>query len=455
MLAALCTLVPKGGAPGLLLVQPAAVPDPTTWIASAAACLARLAEAEPRLPLFVAIEPEALDRFHAHAPESRAKALIRGGTVNVLALDGPEIGRRLERAIPGAVADDSPPRSAGSRPMGRRTDSWTSSSRLPELTAAPAPERETEPEHDDRARSAAERFLFERLETLPQTAGLFTLNAPLDFAFGAGRAMEVDLAASELALAVEIDGYYHFRDADAYRRDRRKDFELQKRGFLVVRVLADDVVGRLEEVLDQVLARSCRTAQPSSSRRKPMNEPSAIDLVDQLVLARLLVAGEKGATISELKKALDPLLGHRFAGAALAERLAQALASLESAGLVHRTRKGKTERGTRTPEGERHALEFLGLDHLPPGLKWDPIKKAYLAARALGPAPSEGQDRQARQRRPGIQGRAAEDAVRPAARRLPDVRPGDRRPGVEAAGVRGRAGSEVQRQDREGGALAA
>ncbi len=118
-----------------------------------------------------------------------------------------------------------------------------------------------------------------------------------------------------------------------------------------------------------------------------MNEPSTIDLVDQLVLARLLVAGEKGATTSEIKKTLDPLLGHRFAGAALAERLAQALVSLESAGLVHRTRKGKTERGTRTPEGERHAMQFLGLDHLPSALKWDPIKKAYLAARALGLPP--------------------------------------------------------------------
>jgi hypothetical protein len=121
-----------------------------------------------------------------------------------------------------------------------------------------------------------------------------------------------------------------------------------------------------------------------------MNEPSTIDLVDQLVLARLLVAGEKGATTSELKKTLDPLLGHRFAGAALAERLAQALVRLESAGLAHRTRKGKTERGTRTPEGQRRALEFLGLDHLPPVVKWDPIKKAYLAARALGlPAPKD------------------------------------------------------------------
>ena len=66
--------------------------------------------------------------------------------------------------------------------------------------------------------------------------------------------MEVDLAAPGLALAVEIDGYYHFQNADAYRRDRRKDFELQKQGFLVVRVLADDVVRRLEDVLDQILA---------------------------------------------------------------------------------------------------------------------------------------------------------------------------------------------------------
>ena len=320
------------------------------------------------------------------------------------------------------------------------------------VTAAPALETETELERRP-GRSAAERFLFERLETLPQTAGLFTLNAPLDFAFGAGRAMEVDLAASELALAVEIDGYYHFRDADAYRRDRRKDFELQKRGFLVVRVLADDVVRRLEEVLDQVLAAVARAA--SSSRRKLMNESSAIDLVDQLVLARLLVAGEKGATTSELKKALEPLLGHRFAGAALAERLAQALASLDSAGLAHRTRKGKTERGTLTPEGQRHAMQFLGLDHLPPESEMGSDQESLPGGPCTGAAPSEGQDRQARQRRRGIQGRAAENAVRPAARRLPDVRPGDRRPGVEAAGVRGRAGREVQCQGCEGGALAA
>jgi len=248
---ALFAIVPEGVAPGLLLVRPEAAQDPTAWIAAAVARLARLAEAEPRLPLLVALEPEALDRFHAQPSESRAKALIRGGTVNVLALDGPEIGRRLERAIPGAARTFAAPirRLAADGASDRLVDLFLDAARA---TAAPVPEPPLE--QDDTARSAAERFLFERLETLPQTAGLFTLNAPLDFAFGAGRAMEVDLAARGLALAVEIDGYYHFRNADAYRRDRRKDFELQSRGFLVVRVLADDVVRRLEDVLDQVLA---------------------------------------------------------------------------------------------------------------------------------------------------------------------------------------------------------
>jgi hypothetical protein len=121
-----------------------------------------------------------------------------------------------------------------------------------------------------------------------------------------------------------------------------------------------------------------------------MNPSSELTLVDWVVLARLLVAGEKGATTTDLKKALDPLLGHRLAGAALADRIAQALATLGSAGLAHRTRKGKTERGTLSPEGERRALEFLGIDRLPPKTSWSQVTKGYLAARALGlPAPRD------------------------------------------------------------------
>ena len=55
-------------------------------------------------------------------------------------------------------------------------------------------------------------------------------------------------------LVIELDGYYHFQDVEAYRRDRRKDWELQHRGFLVLRFLAQDVVARLEEILDTILS---------------------------------------------------------------------------------------------------------------------------------------------------------------------------------------------------------
>jgi very-short-patch-repair endonuclease len=106
----------------------------------------------------------------------------------------------------------------------------------------------------DRARSAAERFLFECLQALPETIGLFQLNTTLGFRFGSSRAIEVDLAARALKLVVEIDGYHHFQDPESYRRDRRKDLELQKHGYLVVRVLAEDVVRRLEDVLNTILA---------------------------------------------------------------------------------------------------------------------------------------------------------------------------------------------------------
>lgn len=119
------------------------------------------------------------------------------------------------------------------------------------------------------------------------------------------------------------------------------------------------------------------------------NGEAASTPVGQLLLARLLVAGEKGATGAEIKKALEPLLGHRWAGAALSEELRLTLAALEAAGLVLLARKGRTERGALTTEGRRRALEVIGLDQLPPKTTWDKVKKTYLAARALGlPTPT-------------------------------------------------------------------
>jgi hypothetical protein len=126
-------------------------------------------------------------------------------------------------------------------------------------TAAPPPTRAD----SDRARSAAERFLFAFLESLPETAGRFELNASLDFEFGP-RPAEIDLLCRSSRVAVELDGYFHFLAPDGYRRDRSKDWELQRRGFIVLRFLAEDVIPQLEIIRDRVLA--ALNVTPSGAR---------------------------------------------------------------------------------------------------------------------------------------------------------------------------------------------
>lgn len=105
----------------------------------------------------------------------------------------------------------------------------------------------------DRARSATEAFLYRRLETLPQTAGKFHLNALLSIPFDISSQMEVDLLCSDARLAVELDGAQHLADANAYRRDRRKDALLQQNGYMVLRFLSEDVGKHLDDVLDSIL----------------------------------------------------------------------------------------------------------------------------------------------------------------------------------------------------------
>jgi len=103
-----------------------------------------------------------------------------------------------------------------------------------------------------RARSAAEKFLFRRLETLPDLAGKFRLNLELPISFDGWGRMEVDLLCQESRLVIELDGLQHFGDLDAYRRDRRKDALLQENGYFVLRFLTEDVNKRLGEVLDAI-----------------------------------------------------------------------------------------------------------------------------------------------------------------------------------------------------------
>ena len=105
----------------------------------------------------------------------------------------------------------------------------------------------------NRARSASEAFLYRRLETLPETAGRFRLNAELPIAFDGRGRMEVDLLCAEARVGIELDGAQHLADAEAYRRDRRKDAMLQENGYFVLRFLAEDVGKHLDDVLDAIL----------------------------------------------------------------------------------------------------------------------------------------------------------------------------------------------------------
>ena len=104
-----------------------------------------------------------------------------------------------------------------------------------------------------RARSASEALLYRRLQTLELTAGRFRLNARLPIPFDAEGQMEVDLLCERAHLAIEVDGGQHLADAEAYRRDRRKDAALQEHGYSVLRFLAEDLGKRLDEVLDTIL----------------------------------------------------------------------------------------------------------------------------------------------------------------------------------------------------------
>jgi len=115
----------------------------------------------------------------------------------------------------------------------------------------------SEAEGVERARSASERFLFHRLETLSQTKGLFRLNVELDIPFDGWGRMEVDFVCTTAKLAIELDGAQHLNSVDAYRRDRRKDLLLQENGYTVLRFLTEDLGKHLDEVLDTILRVLC------------------------------------------------------------------------------------------------------------------------------------------------------------------------------------------------------
>jgi hypothetical protein len=118
-----------------------------------------------------------------------------------------------------------------------------------------------------------------------------------------------------------------------------------------------------------------------------------LSAIGSVILARLLAAGVKGDTAARIKKDLEPLLAHRWSGAALADLLDRTLDELEAAGLVV-SLPGKTKKAAPkialTAEGRHRGLEFLGVEKLRPKTTWGVLRKTYLPASVLG-LPASGE----------------------------------------------------------------
>ena len=242
-------LLPPESVPGILVW----LPDDRNEISVYSAVLAllvQLAESVPILPLGLLLT-EAQEQFLLKQfPESRVKAVLRSGLLRV---DSPQPDTLKQWFRDHGAKDE-----ARLQNVIRAVAEYGVTSEL--LETALALTETADPSgtatSDAKYRSQAERFLFHCLEARASTAGQFQLNTRLDIEFG-NRSMEVDFLAEDAKVVVELDGYYHFRSLDNYRRDRRKDALLQQQGFLILRFLADDVVNDLETILatiEQTLA---------------------------------------------------------------------------------------------------------------------------------------------------------------------------------------------------------
>jgi hypothetical protein len=201
----------------------------------------RAAQLVPELPLAICVS---VLEYEASVEEpSRSAAIAREGEIRLSGVSAGELTRRLRSA---GVPDPLPVASIHRLTSGGLADE-TAEAYVAATVEAARPRDPLDPH-----RSASERFLFEQLESMVETAGLFVPNRGLEFLHGT-KSAEADLVSTELRLAIEIDGAYYHLNAEQYRRDRRKDHAYQRHGYWVLRFLAEDVVADLEGILNTIL----------------------------------------------------------------------------------------------------------------------------------------------------------------------------------------------------------
>jgi hypothetical protein len=106
---------------------------------------------------------------------------------------------------------------------------------------------------------------------------------------------------------------------------------------------------------------------------------AALDLKLKLLLARLLVSPKKPLTINDLRKGLGKALGIEPS----TETMQDWIDRLRAQELID-------EKRNLTEAGRRKALEFLGVENVPPKTNWNTIATQYLVPLALGVNPKDG-----------------------------------------------------------------
>ncbi len=248
---AFADLLPHHCWPTLLVARDRLTADPN-WLAGAVRAVEPLIVAVPELAAGVVATEAEYVAFTDRPDGTRHQTLAREGFVPVVGVTAGELVTRLT-----AAGLEPPPADT--------LHQFTADGLSEEAATAFVDAAKAVAAADKEANSAAERFLFEQLNTHPPTAGLFRLNVELPFRHGK-RPGEADLIAGRLKVVVEIDGLYWHLTPEQYRRDRRKDWLYQTHGYLVLRFLAEDVAKDLPDILKTVTDAVALRRSPSDPR---------------------------------------------------------------------------------------------------------------------------------------------------------------------------------------------